>query len=387
MKSALKRLILRLLGGAGYSLIDTRVWTTLLQSTENSAAHINELSANLAELTRNLRRRDIEHAVLHLDNLAQRCLMAAPTSEARQLASHYALASERLRKEWAGAWPPDPFPGDDGTIDFAVKSGVFVPGNEVDVPAETLPLPWRPLLADPDCGVFLVVGQSNAANSGETPYACRREVFTLDFLRLRCFAAADPLPGCSAWGGSVWSRLGDKLIEQGLFRRVLFAPIAFGGSFITDWLPGGSMHRRTELLMSRLHKYRGARGLLPFTAVLWQQGEAEANHTSMTAEAYREHFRDWASDLRRWGVFAPIFVARATLCDSPPHPCENRPAIRAAQDAVLDARSAILAGPDTDSIAGAGRYDGCHFSASGLERCAELWLDILKQWRPLLLNL
>lgn len=319
--------------------------------------------------------------MLRLDACAMRWLAAGQGAEHRGLATHYARAADFVRREWMArrAWPPDPFPEDDGSLDYAKRAGVFIPGNEVEVESDRPFLPWRPLLADPECGVFLVMGQSNAGNHGETPYSPHRDVFSLDFLSMRCFAASDPLPGCSGWGGSIWSRLGEKLVERGVCRRVLFVPIAFGGSFVTDWIPGGTTHRRTLLLLSRLQKERGDRSPMPFSAVFWQQGEAEANHTTIAAATYQRHFHEVLADLRQRGVFAPVFVARATLCDAASNPCRNHAEIRTAQANLVDASNGILAGPDTDTIGPDGRHDGCHLSQAGLERCAELWFDVLRE--------
>ena len=41
---------------------------------------------------------------------------------------------------------------------------------EVEVDPGQPSLPWRQLFSDPDCGIFLVLGQSNAANHGDTLY-------------------------------------------------------------------------------------------------------------------------------------------------------------------------------------------------------------------------
>ncbi|HEX8077929.1 MAG TPA: sialate O-acetylesterase, partial [Chthoniobacterales bacterium] len=303
----------------------------------------------------------------------------------RALATHYARSADLISRYWTrlGQLPSDPFPDDDGSLKFAVSTGAYVPGNEVDVDDTATRIPWRHLFSDPDCGVFLVMGQSNAGNHGETRFSARNEVYCLDFLRLQCFAGADPLPGASGTGGSIWSRLGDMLIDKGLFRRVLFVPIAFGGSFVTDWTPGNSMHRRTSLCLNRLQKELGD-ALIPFSAVFWQQGEAEANHTRMSAAAYKMHFHDIVADLRAGGVFAPIFVARATHCEAGPHPFQNHEAIREAQTDLAKPENGILTGPDIDTIGAEGRSDGCHLSERGLHLCAELWFDVLAQSRSVL---
>ena len=325
-----------------------------------------------------------------LDALGIRCLAeASPHEEAAALSHWYALAADMVTKYWGrdGCPPPDPYPDDDFTMDYAIRRNIFVPGpgNEADVADDALRVPWRELLCGDDCGVFLVLGQSNAANHGERTYAPKHAVYNFDFLRFCCVRANDPLGGASGNGGSVWSRLGDLLVDRGVFRSVVFVPVAVGGSFVTDLIPGGSKHGRTMLALSRLSKALGDLPL-PFSAVLWQQGEAEANHTTMSAAAYQAHLRDIAADLRGCGVFAPMFVAVATYCEAGPHPFNNAAQIRDAQLTVTDRSVGFFPGPDVDAVTADGRYDGCHLSEAGLQRCAELWFEVLAPRRNLLVK-
>jgi carbohydrate esterase-like sialic acid-specific acetylesterase len=323
--------------------------------------------------------------------LGLRCLAEASMhEEAAALSNWYALASDLVAKHWAddGYATPDPYPDDDFTLDYAVRRhNIFVPGpgNEADVADDALRVPWRELLGDPDCGVFLVLGQSNAANHGERTYAPKHAVYSFDFLRFCCVRANDPLGGASGNGGSIWSRLGDLLVDRGVFRSVLFVPTAVGGSFVTDLVPGGSKHGRTILALSRLTKTFGQLPL-PFSAVLWQHGEAEANHTAMSAGTYQAHLRDIVADLRSRGVFAPVFVAAATYCEAGPHAFDNAAQIRDAQLTMTNRSAGFFPGPDIDAIAADGRYDRCHLSEAGLQRCAELWFEVLAPRRSLLLK-
>ncbi len=133
------------------------------------------------------------------------------------------------------------------------------------------------------------------------------------------------------------------------------------------WAPGG---RLSEGLS---HTVEGARAAgLTFTHLLWLQGEADAMaHTP--AQAYRERFAAMLAALRHEGVAAPIFVARASRC------AKTRPdeEIRGAQSALVASDLSILAGPDTDALGFAERFDGCHFSSEGLDRAADLWVEAI----------
>jgi len=305
----------------------------------------------------------------------------------RGLAAFYAatatlISQYGISRQQRGAAP---FPEDDGTLEYAIRQGIWVPGNEVELESGRRLVPWRHLFDDPDTGVFLVMGQSNAANHGSGSYAARENVYSFDFLRLQAYRAEDPLPGASGSGGCVWTRLGDRLIAEGLYRQVLFVPVAFGGTFAADWVPGGAMNVRTRLALSRLRNALGSH-LLNFSAVLWQQGEAEANHTQMPATEYQSLVHEIAADLRENGVFAPVFVALSTLCEGGEHPNKNHAAIRAAQADLANAMNGFLRGPDTDTIGSNDRFDGCHLSEAGLQRCADLWFQTIAAKRVLLMK-
>jgi hypothetical protein len=388
LRQLAKRTVIRVLGAGGYSIINSAALDEIRKTIADTNARVTALQNQVALREKIRETTPLTDVPLRLDKAGARYAergVREQREDYRGLASHYASCANSVSRYGFGlqGTQPNAFADDDLSLEYSISHGVYVPGNEVDVDPQAPSLPWRHLFADPECGVFLCLGQSNAGNHGDTPYAARREVYCLDFLRMRCFAASDPLPGSSGTGGSVWSRLGDLLIENGVFQRVLFVPLAFGGTFITDWIPGGSMHRRTALALGRLRRELNST-LLSFSAVLWQQGEAEANHAEITSDAYRLHFYDIVADLREQGVFAPMFVTQSTICEAGLHPFQNHRAIREAQSALPDASGGIFAGPDTDVIGPDGRYDGCHFSARGLEQCSRLWSEVLASQRPLM---
>lgn len=396
----IKQFILQQLAARGYGLV-------LLDSAGNkgrtsanpvSGGDLSQMTAvrrEIAELkalvrTVGSRSGDICELAWRLDEAARRHLIASPGGTSAddghaRIAEYYGRLATLVSQYWVGQGqlPTDAYPDDDLTLQYAIQAKVYDTEAEAEVDASQPFLPWRNLWTDPDCAVLLALGGHNAGNHGEVPYTCHRNVYSLDPWRMRCARAADPLAGASGTRGSIWSRLGDLLIERGVYRRVLFVSLAIEDSFIADWLPGGRRHGRLALALSRLRKAMGVTAL-PFSAVLWQQGEAEANHTEMSAKAYKLHFQDLVSDLRANGVFAPVFVARSTLCQYPSGSGRNRDAIREAQHDLPDISVGIFAGPDTDEVGLDQRFDRCRLSGPGLQRCAELWLDAIAHHRPLL---
>jgi hypothetical protein len=214
--------------------------------------------------------------------------------------------------------------------------------------------------------VILIFGQSNGANSGDAPYVPRHRVFNFNLFDGHCYVARDPLLGTTESRGNFASRMADMLIERGLFDTVVLAPIGVGGSRIEEWTTGGARHRRLQVAIKR-----ATENTLTFTHVLWHQGESNVG-VDADADLYISSFLNIHGALRSYGVDAPIYVAQATICNSPPNET-----IRSAQRAVVDQGLGIFAGPDTDTIGLSHRYDGCHMAESGLIRHAELWVKAL----------
>ncbi len=248
--------------------------------------------------------------------------------------------------------------------------------------------------------IFVVAGQSNSANYGETRQQPRSDrVVAHDGVRWR--VAQDPQPGAGGSGGSFIPPLGDAL-EQACDVPVAFVACGLGGTSVREWLPEGerfphppTVERRVRRrddggwesdgrayanLVTRMRQL-GPRG---FRAVLWHQGESDANQQdasrTLPGGLYREYLamivRRSRADI---GWDAPWFVAQATY-HVPGD--ESSPDIRAAQAAVV-ADGVALAGPDTDALTGELRERGgagVHFSDAGLKAHAAVWAEILVPW-------
>ena len=213
--------------------------------------------------------------------------------------------------------------------------------------------------------VALAFGQSNSANSGDVRGYGGENVY--NFYQGKLYEAQDPLLGATHDGGSVWTRLGRKLVASGEYDAVVFVTIGFGGSDVARWTPGGDLHPR---LLSAIQDVK-SQGLT-VTHLLWHQGEAD-NARRTSREAYTEHSLKMLGSIRKQGVDAPIYVSTATRYKQK-GPNEG---LRQAQIELADAAQGIFAGPDTDKLGEAYRYDGTHFNGAGLDAFADLWLEKL----------
>jgi hypothetical protein len=214
--------------------------------------------------------------------------------------------------------------------------------------------------------VALVFGQSNAANFGESPLQAREGVY--NFYQGKLYAAYDPLLGADGDGGSVWTRLGNKLITSQDYEAVVFIAVGVGGTTIARWKPDGDVHPRLREAIRDVQAHQ-----LAITHVLWHQGESDAL-LKTSRSAYRAMFLEILASLRQHGVHAPMYIAVATRCQKQRADHE----IRQAQQSLVHPGLGIYAGPDTDQLGFGDRYDGCHFSDEGLEKGAELWFAKLR---------
>jgi hypothetical protein len=210
--------------------------------------------------------------------------------------------------------------------------------------------------------VALVIGQSNSANYGELCYAPNKNIY--NFYKGKCYKAIDPLLGSDGVGGSVWTMLGDKLIDAGLYENVLFISIGVADSRIARWAPEGDLNHR---IIDAINYSKAAN--FPITHIFWHQGESDARDGTTKAE-YKKSFMNMLDSIRQERVGAPIYVSITTRLRNK---ISNE--IREAQAELIDPKNKIYPGPDTDYVDKLDdRHDGVHFSAIGENKVAKLWL-------------
>lgn len=214
--------------------------------------------------------------------------------------------------------------------------------------------------------VIVVAGQSNAANHGQPRARAGAGVYAYHEGRL--YPAADPLPGGTQVGGSIWTRLGARLMLTGDYDAVVFAINAVGSTRAADWAPGGPLHPRLATSLQEL----AAAGLAP-DFFLWHQGETEGWSPSASGIDYLDTIWKILASVRTVSPSTTCVVAQATFGAEFPGNAQ----IRAAQKHAATLPGAI-AGPDLDLLQAGHRSDGSHFNQTGLEAAADLWLAALR---------
>jgi hypothetical protein len=248
--------------------------------------------------------------------------------------------------------------------------------------------------------VFVVAGQSNSANHGEEKQRSRTGSVAA-FSGSGWQLAHDPQPGASGGGGSFMPPFADALVEK-FNVPVGIVAVGAGGTSVREWLPRGSRFANpptVEANVLRLPSGEWAsQGILfenfvarlrplgshGFRAVLWHQGESDANQRDPVRTLPGERYQAFLTQLidatrREVGWEFPWFVAQASY-HTPDDP--GSPEIRAAQAALWQSGVA-LPGPDTDALTGDSRDgggQGVHFSGKGLREHAQLWVKKIAPW-------
>ncbi|MEN8864565.1 MAG: sialate O-acetylesterase [Akkermansiaceae bacterium] len=223
--------------------------------------------------------------------------------------------------------------------------------------------------------IYITAGQSNAANFG-SPAATPvddRVVARTSASSNTWAVAADPQPITNGTNGSPWSRLGDLLVDTEDV-PIGFVSVAVGGTSINTWVPGQSNYENRLKLAVESFPANG------FRAVLWHQGESDAN-VGMTTATHEARLNSMISGSRTaagWNV--PWYLAEIGF--SPNADLEEEMRISAAQRSVVHGDPLIFLGPSTDEFhledaSGGKLKDNVHFNAAGLFDHATQWNEIL----------
>jgi Carbohydrate esterase, sialic acid-specific acetylesterase/Prolyl oligopeptidase family len=248
--------------------------------------------------------------------------------------------------------------------------------------------------------VFVVAGQSNSANHGEE----RQRVTSGRVSALGpngWQVADDPQPGAGGGGGSFMPPFAEAMVQR-FGVPVGIVAVGAGGTSVREWLPAGARFTNPPTVLSNVRALDGgvweskgglfanlsARvkglGIRGCRAVLWHQGESDANQRDTTRTLvgglYTQYLGDVIRGVRReaaWEV--PWMVAQASY-HTPDDPGSED--IRRAQ-AVLWTTGVALEGPNTDLLVGAMREaggQGVHFSGTGLREHGRLWAEKVGAW-------
>ncbi len=248
--------------------------------------------------------------------------------------------------------------------------------------------------------VFVVAGQSNAANSGAVRQQTETEqVSSFDGHTWRL--AHDPQLGASGDGGSFMPAMGDTLARR-LGVPIGIVPIAQGATSVREWLPQGTpVDRLTTTgaglvpaasggwesdgrLFGRLTERLAALGSHGFRTIVWHQGESDAGQArsgypverQISGDDYVRYMQFLIESTTRAAGWNVPWITAVTTYHSEDDSADDE--FRTAQQSLWQ-KQLSFQGPDTDLLRGPLR-DGVHFNAQGLQRHGGLWADKITNW-------
>lgn len=248
--------------------------------------------------------------------------------------------------------------------------------------------------------VFVVAGQSNSANHGEERQRTESGLVAT-FNGTGWQVADDPQPGAGGSGGSFMPAFGDRMAWR-FGVPVGLVAVGAGGTSVREWLPAGGRFPNPPTVLSNVRRvgegeWESLGGLYAnltarvrslgrqgCRAVLWHQGESDANQADPTRTLAGALYGEYLSRVIRgvradagWDV--PWFVAQASYHGPTDTGSED---IRAAQAGLWKAGLAFE-GPDTDQLGSAwrdGGGKGVHFSGAGLREHGWRWAEKVGGW-------
>ena len=222
--------------------------------------------------------------------------------------------------------------------------------------------------------VLLIFGQSNCTSVAQTAYSPTNGTVLdqLNILDGQMYAAADPLLGQSlaiapgstgTFGpGSIGIRVGDQLITNNKFDRVILVPFCIGGAGVATWGSGGFLFPNSAAAMARLAQVGITPGMTGVTfAALWMQGESDHG---MAQATYAANFATISAALIATGFNGRIFVNEETWLSG-----TTDANVQAAQTTSIpnNTTPGTWAGANADSLgAGSRQSDNTHFTPAGL---------------------
>ena len=231
---------------------------------------------------------------------------------------------------------------------------------------------------NPQARNFLAVvhGQSLGTNRNPTTYTVTNptKVHQVNWAGNRLlYQHKEPMLGCTSVSTSVsfWGKVGDMLIDNNIFDRVIWCNINAGGQTVASFAPGGLLGMRIAVAFNVLRSlgYAGS----DVSAILSMIGETDSQNDTAAA-AYKASCRESMRVARSFGFAGPWFVPQETFISG-----ATDAAIRQAQ-ADLWLEAGFVAGPDFDTLGAPYRdADNVHLNASAYNPATQLWYDAIRE--------
>lgn len=222
--------------------------------------------------------------------------------------------------------------------------------------------------------VFLVIGQSNAANAAEKKFATKYPGKVFNYFLGKCYIASSPLLGAGGIEGEFITPLADQLIDNGDYESVVIINSSIGATAINRWEEGGDLN---AMLLSVLAELKPK---FKITEIIWHQGETDFFEKT-PPKKYSKSFHSLLQSIRKvLNDAPPLYYAIATKCGVDPKWSAENP-IAKEQKVLADEALKIYLGANTDELLENAdrRSDQCHFSEQGQLKTAASFAKAIHQ--------
>jgi hypothetical protein len=207
-------------------------------------------------------------------------------------------------------------------------------------------LPHLPVRCPPKKTAILVIGQSQASNTGQY-----RRIPNYDkafaFADGKCFHLRDPVPGTLGRSGSIWPIFVDNLKSE-----IIIANISISGSSIEQWTTKAAKYK----IASTIRSLNQAGYSAPI--IILMQGETNAG-----LKTSRASYRNSLKKLIGVAPYHKWLITRESICFD--NQTKWHPLDEARNDVALQNKNIVI-GPDLDKIPLNMRLnDRCHLQKSG----------------------
>ncbi len=211
--------------------------------------------------------------------------------------------------------------------------------------------------------VILIVGQSNAANSGLSLIKEDKKNLNFNPADNFCYELSEPVLGADGTiGDSITSSIGKKIKIKD---EVIFLNISVAGSTINEWVEwyGSDVNESLKFILNENY----------LKASVWMQGEAEDLKSSKN---YFDKFRSLKDimfkDLQNQFENSLFIITRSTICANR----ENQEIINLEMEKQRQKIKKKFKNIEllkiTDTLDKTYRHDGCHFNRKGIDKISSI---------------
>ena len=214
--------------------------------------------------------------------------------------------------------------------------------------------------------VILIIGQSNAANSGLALIKEDKKNLNFNPADNFCYQLSEPVLGAGGThGDSITSSIGKKIKIKD---KIIFLNISVGGSSISEWVKwyGSDVNKSLKFILNENY----------LKASVWMQGEAEDFKSS------KNYFKNFMTlkdiifkDLQNQFNNSLFIITRSTICANR----ENQEIINLEMEKQRQKIRKNFKNIEllkiTDTLDKSYRHDGCHFNRKGIDKISSIIAD------------